>query len=621
MKCFQFRTGPSQWFRAAFSAAAFLLTADLHRAAAADVIADWTFETSAPTTAGPFAPEVALTSGSASGSHAGAAVYSSPVGNGSQHSFSSTLWAVGDYWQFALSTVGYRELTLSFDQLSSNSGPGQFQFSYSSDGSSFTNIGSPYTVSPNASPTGWSQTTAITATTYTFDLRSFSALNNGNTFFRLTDTSTTSASGGTVATGGTDRVDNFIVSGISLPAAGTFLNWGTSGSGGNGTWTTTGTNWFDPSASQNVAFNSSKRAVFSGTSGTVTVTNITANNGIEFDSTGYVLTGGTLNLSGTATVLGGILTTINTILDGVNGLTKEASGTLILGGTNTIQGEIALNGGTVEISSDSNLGAAGNTLRFNGGTLKTTASISMAHSMFGSGTLDIAPGTTLQDTAGFGMTALTLSNSGTLDLEDGSTSVGSLTFSAPGKLTSLGFAIAVTGVNAPNLTGTAIISPAQGLTFTAAGTVTVGSSGTIFIPTAITAQKVTKSGSGTLVLTTPNPSLTQFQISAGSVTFNNRDALGVGQLFFNTGTLNPTIDMSETNAMAIGVSIGGLDTAPSVFSGKDIEFAAASSIFPTAGKQIAVTMNNTATVDGALSISGTQISTGFLVGGTGRLIF
>src|SRR5262249_6268835 len=71
---------------------------------ASTVIADWTFETSQPTTAGPFNAEIG--SGQATGHHAGAAVYSTPVGNGSAHSFSSTVWAVGDYYQFEVSTLG-----------------------------------------------------------------------------------------------------------------------------------------------------------------------------------------------------------------------------------------------------------------------------------------------------------------------------------------------------------------------------------------------------------------------------------------------------------------------------------------------------------------------------------
>src|ERR1700742_1621680 len=52
----------------------------------ASIIADWTFETSQPVTAGPYSPEIGA--GSASGSHAGASTYSTPAGNGSAHSYS-----------------------------------------------------------------------------------------------------------------------------------------------------------------------------------------------------------------------------------------------------------------------------------------------------------------------------------------------------------------------------------------------------------------------------------------------------------------------------------------------------------------------------------------------------
>jgi len=69
----------------ALSTLVFLAAAQATRA---DIIATWTFETSVPTTAGPFSPEVG--SGSALGYHAsGSAVYSNPAGNGSLESFSS----------------------------------------------------------------------------------------------------------------------------------------------------------------------------------------------------------------------------------------------------------------------------------------------------------------------------------------------------------------------------------------------------------------------------------------------------------------------------------------------------------------------------------------------------
>jgi len=177
----------------------------------AQTIADWTFETSAPTTAGPFTPEIG--SGSATGSHAGAAVYSSPAGNGSAHSFSANLWAVGDYYQFSVSTLGYSNISLTFDITASNTGPGRGQLEYSTDGTTFNTFGSAFTILANASPNPtWNATTGSAIYTMTYDLSSLAALNNDATIYlRIEDPSTTSANGGTVAAAGTERVDNVII--------------------------------------------------------------------------------------------------------------------------------------------------------------------------------------------------------------------------------------------------------------------------------------------------------------------------------------------------------------------------------------------------------------------------
>jgi hypothetical protein len=185
----------------------------------ADTIAQWTFETSLPATAGPFAAEVG--SGSALGSHVGAAVYSTPVGNGSAHSFSSTLWAVGDYYQFQVSTTGFNGVSLSWDQTSSNTGPRDFQLAYSTNGTTFTNFGSIYSVFANAAPNPlWGSATVQPLYNLSFDLSSITALNNQATaFFRLVDASTVAANGGAVGTGGTDRVDNFTVTATAAVAA------------------------------------------------------------------------------------------------------------------------------------------------------------------------------------------------------------------------------------------------------------------------------------------------------------------------------------------------------------------------------------------------------------------
>src|SRR5581483_2482657 len=191
--------------------AAVLLSAS---AACASTLADWTFETSAPAgTPGAgvafpgINPEVGA--GTASGKHAGNATYSTPAGNASAHSFSANTWAVGDYYQFQVNTTGGTHVVVTFDTISSSTGPRDFNLQYSTDGVTFTTFAS-YT---NGNSPGWSATGTPNATyTHTYDLSAITAINGQATvYFRLTDASTTSSGGGTVASTGTSRVDNFIV--------------------------------------------------------------------------------------------------------------------------------------------------------------------------------------------------------------------------------------------------------------------------------------------------------------------------------------------------------------------------------------------------------------------------
>src|SRR5262245_18013945 len=104
---------------AAAVAVVFVSSANLSAA----LVAEWSFETSAPATAGPHNAEGGLNAGSVSqalGFHVGAAVYSSPAGNGTARSFSSNTWAVGDYYQFSTSTTGHSNLYVQWEQVSSN---------------------------------------------------------------------------------------------------------------------------------------------------------------------------------------------------------------------------------------------------------------------------------------------------------------------------------------------------------------------------------------------------------------------------------------------------------------------------------------------------------------------
>jgi len=200
--------------------------------AKADFLANWTFESSGLGSSTPsFAPgantpstnffaEQGLQAGTAAafGLHVTAATYTSPAGNGSAKSLSANNWSVGDYYEFSFSTLGYQALSVSFDENGSATGPANFKLTYSTDGSTFNDVvGATYTI-----PSGvtWSSGSAnpLGNTSFSFDLSAITALDNiSGAFLRIVDTSTTSINGGTVGTGGTGRVDNFVVSAAAVP--------------------------------------------------------------------------------------------------------------------------------------------------------------------------------------------------------------------------------------------------------------------------------------------------------------------------------------------------------------------------------------------------------------------
>lgn len=190
----------------------------------ADTLAQWTFELSPPadltdsTTISGIAADVG--SGTAFGLHADTATdWTTPVGNGSANSLNANTWAVGDYYQFQFSTVGYTGIAISFDATSSNTGPRDYDLLYSVNSSPFTTIGS-YSVLANATPNPtWSSTTYNSIYTFFYDLSALAALDNATTVdIRLANSSTVSANGGVVAAGGTSRIDNFtVISPVPVP--------------------------------------------------------------------------------------------------------------------------------------------------------------------------------------------------------------------------------------------------------------------------------------------------------------------------------------------------------------------------------------------------------------------
>ena len=214
---------------------------NLNCARASVVLANWTFETynAANLTAatGPaLLAEAGLGAGVAvaTGVHASSsAVWSNPSGNGSVESFSVNNWAVGDYFQFRTSSLGYSGISLSWDQTGSSTGPSSFSLLYSTDsGSNFTQFatyaivrapgsGQPnsYTFSDGSTGTSWTSAKTAINTSFSYDFSSITGLNsNSDIVFRISNLS----SG--VVSPGTSRVDNVIITAsVPEPSSGALL--------------------------------------------------------------------------------------------------------------------------------------------------------------------------------------------------------------------------------------------------------------------------------------------------------------------------------------------------------------------------------------------------------------
>ena len=203
-------------------------------AASAAIVAGWTMTTAVPaaTTGSNYTYGAAdtgdATAGtSLSGFHALAATtWSSPSGNGSQFSLSANNWSVGDYYQVTLSTVGFSDIYLAWDQTRSSTGPSSFRVDMSTDGTNFTTILASYSVIQaglaGTNTLAWSIANGVQSAFTTTVASIAGADNQSSLTFRFVNLST-------VATGGTNRIDNIVVSSGPIPAPGALALLGLAG--------------------------------------------------------------------------------------------------------------------------------------------------------------------------------------------------------------------------------------------------------------------------------------------------------------------------------------------------------------------------------------------------------
>jgi hypothetical protein len=214
-------------------AAALVAASSIVASASADLVVGWTipnaFPVNPPPTGTSYSVGAADQGANAFGSnlsssHAVAATaYTSPAGNGSQFSFSSNNWSIGDYYEARFSTLGFTDLQLSWDQARSSTGPSTFELIMSVDGgATFTTLLSSYAVLQSGgggSPGTWSTGTYNPIYTSTLALDA-SAADQGDVILRFR---AISAAGGV---SGSNRIDNVFVNGSLIPAPGAIACFG-----------------------------------------------------------------------------------------------------------------------------------------------------------------------------------------------------------------------------------------------------------------------------------------------------------------------------------------------------------------------------------------------------------
>lgn len=320
------------------------------------------------------------------------------------------------------------------------------------------------------------------------------------------------------------------------------------GSGGDGTWNLTNTNWSTTAdfSSGSTTWNNSGIGIanFGGTAGTVTLENFAGDRnvaGLVFTTSGYVFTGDAILFAdGTSTInTNANDATINSQLAGtINAaLNKTGTGTLTLGSNNFFDGALTISAGVVAISTNGGLGGTfGNTTVASGAALQVSGAINSGEVLVLNGT-GIGGAGALRKTGGTETSRMS----------------GNITLNSATRINSDAGTLRLTGV----IDGAGIA-------------LTIGGAGDVLIDNATNRintgnGSITKDGAGTLTIATDNAWTGALNINAGVVSTDASGRLGTaGLVTINGGTLRGTGDgstslISSTRGIALGASGGTIE--------------------------------------------------------------
>jgi autotransporter-associated beta strand protein len=452
---------------------------------AVTILAGWDMNGLTAYGVSPFAPNTAAANINVGGLTRGSGVTTSGTaagnawgGNGFDAISAAAAITANDFITFSITAAAGH--TVSIDSIDpynirrSSSGPTTGLWQYQIGSGAFVDIGSAITWGSSTAAAGNSQSA--------IDLSGISALQNvgsGTTVtFRVVNFGA-SANTGTWYLNNFQTGNDFVINGEIKPvSASADLYWlgADTNRGGPGIWSGSATSWSttDADGGPGVTWDSAKKAIFGGTGDTVTVSGtVAAAAGIDFQSTGYTVSGGdAISLTGTSAAANSIATatdvtaTIATNLTGSAGMTKAGPGTLVLTGDKGYTGGTVISGGSLQLGDGATNGSvAGDVtnnanLTFNNGSTQTfggeisgTGSLTKigAGALTLSGTNNYSGGTTVSAGSLIGTTsslkgAITNDAAVTFDQSGDGTYVGIM--SGSGSLTKLGTgAVTLSGTN------------------------------------------------------------------------------------------------------------------------------------------------------------------------------